>query len=735
MTETSTPASNAIKSTPRIKAPSEIATLWRFFRRYRLGILLVTSAASLIGVLIALSLPPIYRSTVTLLIEPRNQRVVQVADVYDPTQGGSEEYYATQFELLRSRGLATRVVDKLDLSRNEAFMKDNATEGLLTSLGRRLDWKQWLPGLPDPDETPTGTAEQLRERAIQRVIAQVLVQPVPRTRLVRLHFHSSVPELAQKVATTLADAYIESGLESRLEATQRANRWLTEKLGGLSNDLQKAEKALQEFRDTNQLVVVGGNRGIIDQDVLDNSNRLREAQRTKASLASTYARIRAAGNDPARMEEITALLTDAAVQKARAAVLDAQQNLKLVEERYGSRHPQMASAVTSLQAARRAFHEQLMIAAEGVRNQYEIAADTERQQSQVVASATERVRLLDRKQFELGVLERNVQTNQQLYDMFLQRFKETDSTTSYEPLNARVTDAALVPKVPLLPDRPKIVIMAAFIGFLLGMMLASLRHVLSEGLSSVEDLEAVAQVPLFGVVPQVAFKRSTGVMSQFRDGAKTPFAEGVRSVRTSVRLAEAAGHKQCYVITSAAPGEGKSSLAACLGMVLAGSEKTLLIEGDLRAPSLRRMLAIPKQQPGLMEVMLGNVTLEQAIYTDAGSGLDILSVNQRPPNPAETVGSMAFAALIEQLRGRYQRIVIDCPPVLAASDALVLARLSDAVLFVARADATPVATVRRALHQLQNIEAPLVGCVLNRVDVRRNPDSYGAYQYAYRYYG
>lgn len=717
------------------QAPSEIASLWRFFRRYRIGILLITFAATLIGVLIALSLPPIYRATVTMLIEPRGERVVQVQEVYDPVQGGSEQYFATQFELLRSRGLATRVVDKLQLADNDEFLNDTASEGLLDSLERRFDWRQLLPGLPEPEAEPAGSPEQRRERAIQRVMWQVIVQPVPRTRLVRLHFHSSSPELAQAVATALSDAFIESGLEARLEATQRANRWLTDKLGGLSADLQKAEKALQEFRDSNQLVVVGGNRGIVDQEVMENNMRLREAQRTKAALASTYARIRAAGSDASRLEQIPALLGDAAVQKARAAVLDAQQALKLVEERYGSRHPQMAATLTNLQAARRAFHDQLLIAAEGVRSQYEIAADTERQQSEVVASATERARLLDRKQFELGVLERNVQTNQQLYNMFLQRFKETDTTSNYEPLNARVTDGALVPKLPVSPNRPKVILVAAFIGFLIGVILASLRHVLSEGIGSVEDLESVAQVPLFGVVPRVAFKRNAGVINQFRNDARTPFAEGVRSVRTAIRLAEAAGRKQCFVITSAVPGEGKSSLAACLGIVLAASEKTLLIEADLRAPSLRKMLSIPKQQPGLMEVLLGNATLEEAIHTDAGSGLQVLTVNQRPPNPAETVGSAAFAALLAQLRERYDHLIIDCPPVQAASDALVLARLSDAVLFVARADSTPVAAVRRALHQLHNIQAPLVGCVLNRVDVRRNPDAYGHYQYAYRYYG
>lgn len=718
------------------RAPiSEIAVLWRFFRRYRNGIFLITLAAALLGLLVALSLPPIYQSTVTLLIEPKSQQVVNVQEVYDPTQGATGEYYATQYELLRSRDLATRVVAKLKLDENEAFLTDAASESFLTSLQREFDWRALLPGLPEPVTDQIESSAQRRDRAIALVMAQTFVQPVSRTRLVDVSFNSGSPEIAQAVASGIADIYIESGLESRLEASQRASRWLTEKLSGLSSELKQAEKALQAFRDANQLVVVGSNRGLVDQEIMENSSRLRDAQRTKATLASTYARIRAAGSDGDRLEQITALLQDAGVQKARGAVLDAQQALKGVEERYGARHPQMAAAIANVQAARRAFHDQLLNAAEGIRNQYEIAVDTERQLSDSVGVATSRVRELDRKQFELGVLEREVQTNRQLYDMFLQRFKENDSTTNYEPLNARVTDSAQLPKKPTSPNRMRIVLVAGLVGFLLGVIMASLRHVLSEGLRSVEDLEAVAQVPLFGVVPRVAFKRSAGVINQFRDDPRTPFAEGVRSVRTAVRLAEVAGRKQCFVITSAVPGEGKSSLATCLGLTLAASEKTLLIEGDLRAPTLRKILSLPKQQRGLMEVLLGTATLEEAIHVDAASGLHVLAVVQRPPNPAETVSSMAFAALLLQLRERYERIIIDSPPVQAASDALVLSRLSDAVLFVARADVTSTASVRRAIHQLNNIQAPLVGCVLNRVDVRRNPDAYGHYQYAYRYYG
>lgn len=725
-----------MQSEPSLKPPSEFAALLKFFRHNSTGIVLVTIAATLIGILIALSLPSVYRATVTILIETRTQRVVQVQEVYDPTQGNSSsEYFATQLELLRSRDIASRVVDKLKLHDDDQFLNDTASESLTTSLKKKLDWQQWLPGLPEPEPVVLSTPEQRREKATSILLGQIAIQPVPRTRLLRVHFFSSTPELAQRVVTAVADTYIESGLESRLEASQRAGRWLSDKLGDVSTDLQKAEKALQAYRDQNQIVAVGGNRGLIDQELIENSQRLRDAQRTKTELSSTYTRIQAANNDPTRLELITALLQDAGVQKARSALIDAEQALKQVQQRYGNRHPQMAVSLNNLQSVRRAFNEQLQNAAEGVRNQYEIALETERQQSQVVSATSSRALALDRKQFELGVLERNVQTNRQLYDLFLQRFKETDSVASYEPLNARITDSALLPKSPVEPDKKKIVLTAMFIGLLLGVLLASLRSVLSEGLYSVEDLENAAQVPLFGIVPRISFKRSSGIVKYFLSDPRTAFSEGVRSIRASMQLAELDGRKQCYVITSAAPGEGKSSVAACLALALSSNEKVLLLEGDLRAPSVRKMLGLPKQHnAGLMEALLGNVPLETAIYTDP-SGLHVLPVCMRPPNPSETVSSMAFANLLKELRSRYDRIIIDSPPCLAASDTLVLARMADAVLYLARAEETKKSSVRRAIHQLRTTNAPLVGCVLNRVDVRSNTEAYGDYRYASRYYG
>lgn len=714
---------------------SDLGTLLLLLRRYRGAIALVTIAATLLGTLIALSLPSVYAAKVTILIEARSQQVVQVQEVYDPMQAQANEYISTQYELLRSRSLAERVVDKLKLDADDAFLADRTGQSWSQSLRERIDWWRFLPGLPQPAPAQAASQEARRAQAASMVMARIIVQPLPRTRLVDVSFLSTDPAKAQQIVMALANAYIESGLEDRLEATQRAGRWLTGKLKDLGEELQTAEKALQDYRDQNQIIAVGSNRGLIDSELIENSARQRDAQRIRTELSSTYSRIRDAGGDPARLEQVPALLQDAGVQKARAALLDAEAELKEVQQRYGQMHPQMLAATARIQDARRAYNEQLRNAAAGVRSQYEIAAETERQVAQTVAGTTSRARALDRKQFELGVLERNVQTNRQLYDLFLQRFKETDSTVNYEPINARITDSAQLPGNPALPNRKKIIVLSALIGLICGIGLAGLRRLLSEGLNTVEEFEAITQLPLFGLIPKVSLKRNTSIVKQFLADPRMPFAESVNAVRTAMLLAEVDGRRTCCVVTSAVPNEGKSSLAACLALSFSGSEKTLLLESDLRAPVSRKMLSLPRDHcAGVLEAMMGNATLEEAIYTTP-EGLDVLAVSQRPPNPAEAISSMAFAALLKELRGRYQRIIIDSPPIQAASDVLVLARLADSVLFLTRADDTKASTVRRALQQLRSTNAPLLGCVLNRVDVRRHQDAYADYRYAYRYYG
>ncbi len=701
---------------------------WRRVRPYLWPVIGLGFVGLLVAVFYAQTLPRIYRTSATLLIESKLNRAVQVQEVYDPGVGTSD-YLNTQFEVLRSRELLARVVDRLKLVDRPEFAPQ-VQVGIWQRLGKQL------PMLPQEEpaafeETPAAA----RERVIDAVLHKVVVEPVVRTQLVRVGFDSVNPQLAQDVSNDLANAYIESGLESRLAATRKASQWLTGKLTEIKSSLEQSELALQKYREQEQLVVVGGDRGLLDNEVIDNSQRLRDAQKTKLELQSTYEKIRSAGDDLDRLDVISSLIASPGVAQTRSSYLLAQEQLKQVEDRYGDKHPQMAEARTRFQSARRAYNDQLSAAAQGVRAQYEVAAQTERQLSGAVAGAKVRIRDLDRKQYQAGVLEREATTNRELYDLFLKRFKETDTAGSYEPINARIIDTARLPDWPFKPSVGRIHFMGLLLGLLVGCALAWLHLALSEGVGSALELERLTQTATLAVVPYVRKRSSRRNLGRsVIDEPKSPYAEAIRSLRVAIKFSEIDKPMRRVAVTSSLPGEGKSCTAAALACSLAAHERVLLLECDLRLPSLRTLFPPPKRTPGLMEVLLKQAQLEECMqkYDYEHGFLHVLSVSSRPPNPGEVISSAALRELLDQLSPAYDRVIIDTPPIQAASDVLTVAQMCDGVLMVVKADDTPHDAIAAAIRQLRNIQVRVLGNVLNQVNINRHRAYAGSYYYADR---
>lgn len=704
--------------------------LWRTLKRYRGQVLGIAAVFAIVGTVLAYSEEPTYRATTTVLIEARPNRPVRVQEVYDPGYG-TIEYYATQAELLRSRDLLGHVVDRLDLTTNPIIIPPTTDPSLWQQL-RDLDWERWLPFLPARERitTPEESPEHKRERAIGVLVSSITVVQRPRTQVLSVHIDSKSPPLAAMIANTLGDLFVESGLESRLDTTARATRWLTERLSTLQQQLESSEHALQAYREKNQLINVGGARGLLEEEVVENSRTLREAQSKKTQLASAYWKIQQAGDDDRQLQAISSLLLDPPVQKAGENLLQAEQAMKQLEERYGSKHPQMSAAQARLQAAARAYYSQLRLAANGVKAEYEIAAETERALSGVVEAGKNRIRRLDQSDYQLRSLEREVQANRDLYELFLKRFKETDTASTYEPINARIVDRAVVPMRPIKPDKARMVLLWAAGGFILGTILAALRHYLVETIRSPDQLEHLTQLPVLSVVPQVAgLGRKTAPAALCLQHPRLPYSEAVRSIRASLYLSDVDKRMKRIMFTSALPQEGKSSLASSFAVTLGQMEKILLIEADLRAPSQKKHFGISKDKPGLIEVLTGHATLEQALHRDEASGIHVLPVAQIPANPAEVIASAAFLRLVDVLAAKFDRIIFDSPPCNVASDSQLLGHRMDAVIFVIHAGSTGQRAIHSAIKHLRNSQAPLLGHVLNQVDVRR------AYGYDNQYYG
>lgn len=709
--------------------------LWRTLNRYRWRVLFLTAVAAVAGFLSAYSSERYYPSAATILIETRPDRVVQIQEVYDPGYG-TQEYLSTQAALLRSNSLVGSVVDKLGLVEDSRLIRSDDGPTLLQR-AKQVNWSAWFSFLPPRASTPEAgpDPDALRKRTVAAIQERLSIAPVFRTQLVRVEFESVSPQLSAKVVNALVDAFVDSGLDARLDATERTTRWLTDRISDIRKNLTSAEGALQNYREKNQLVNVGGTRGLMEDEVVDNSRKLREAQRKKGELEAAYALIREAGSDRTQLENVGPLLMDPLVQRASAELAQAEQVVRQLEERYGNKHPQMASAQARLSQARVSYDNQLRLAANGIKVEYELAAESERSLTRSVEIGRAKIRDLDRREFELRNLEREAQTTRELYEVFQKRFKETDTTLSLDASNARVVDYGMAATRPSKPATRKIVLIWTLGGFALAIALAALQHLLTETVRSAEQLEDLTGIPVIAALPQTAgLGRRTSAVDMCLKHPRLPFSEGIRSIRSSLFLSDVDRRMKRIMFTSAMPSEGKSSIASGFAVTLGQLERVLLVEADLRAPSLKKIFGIPADKPGLLEVLTDQAKLEDAVHRDATSGVDVLAVSKLPASPAEVISSTALQRLIENLGTRYDRLVFDCPPCLVASDSMLLSSKVDAVVFVIHAGKTSLRSITTALRQLRGAQATLLGHALNHVSTRNAYGYYGQY-YAYGKYG
>ena len=697
--------------------------------QHRWGILSITVVVTLLAGLWIFATTPIYRATVMLQIENRSNRPIkEVQDVYDPGYG-SYEQVGTEYSILEARELARRVIKKLQLIENPDFdLKDS--DGIAD-----IDWLSWLPFVSGTDNPKSAAAKDAKrlEKAVDIFDQHLTVEPMFGTKLVKVHYDSKSPELAAAVANALAEVFIESNLESRLEMTRVTSSWLNERLEAIRQDLNASEAALQAFRDKEQLVSVGGgSRGLVEQQVTDNAQRLQEAQRKKTELASAYKKVKEAGNDFSKLENISVLLDNKVVQDARNRVLEETLKLKSLASRYGAKHPQMTTAKASLDSAVTSYHSQLLIASEGVRTGYEVASETERQLSIQNEGVRDQVRGLDRKQSQLDSLQRDVATNRDLYNLFLTRFKETATTGNYQEVVARVIDPAAIPDKPFKPEKKKILLWGLVIGFALGLVSALLRHLLSDSIVAAEEMELLTGLQVLSALPQ--FDDTANGSTQFISEPKTGFSEGLRSIRTGILLADLSHKRKKVVVTSSVPKEGKTTISCNLAMAFGQMERVLLIDCDLRRASVSRALGMLDKVPGLTEYLSGAVPLEQCIHRIEAGKIDVLPVGQIPPNPGEVLASQKFHLLIESFASQYDRIIFDSAPCQAVSDTLLLVQHVDAVVFVVKADSTTRSLIKSSVRQLRQARAPLAGAIINAVDMKKHSKRSGSYYYDYRYY-
>jgi len=698
----------------------------RILLRFKWQVLGTIVVCLLITLMMVMAIKPVYRGTATLLIEPRSTNIVKIQEVYEPDRNGwnLSEYQNTQIELLRSRVLAEQVFEELKLGEHPEYA---ATPAAASEAGLLADIKTALKGYLNKK-----SAAETGNRGVDLLVEDLRIEPVIDTSLVKVHADAQDPKLGADIANALVNAYIRYERQSRGGITEQASGWLNQRLEEIRGDLERAEKSLQAFYDSEQLVNVGGARGMVESEITDNAQRLREARKVKTELENVYRRIVAANGAVERLQEISAIVKEPLVDTTRRAFLDAQREIGGLESRYGKNHPKMAAATARLNETREAYNRQVLIAADVIRSQYEIAQSTESSLAGIVQSSKAQIQGLDRKQNQLQMLQREVDSNRKLYETFLERAKETDIAGNLDIGKTRVVEPAAVPSKPYRPRKILWLATAGLLGIVLGTGIALLRGYLDDTIKTPLDIERLLGIPALAVLPRV---RKTGrggekLVHMEIEQPEAMFSEGVRTLRTSLLLSDVNHRRKRVLVTSAVPGEGKTSIALNLAMALGQMEKVILIDADLRKPSIASRLNLPEKTKGITDVLAGTVELGPCILRHAEGNIDVLACGTLPPNPLELLSSARFAVLLQTLTERYDRIVMDSPPTMPVSDALVLSRSADAVLFLVKADSTTGRLISASVKQLRKAGAPLIGAVLNQADTKRQSGfSYGYYYY------
>lgn len=693
---------------------------WRSITKRKWSIMAFGVMVAVLAAVAVFAMTPIYRSTVTLLIDASKSKVVSIDSVY----GGfsdNRDYYMTQVEILKAPDVALKTITKMKLWERPEFDPRKSEGGFVNDM---------LVGIGFADQRPKVWNEEALARAVLGKFSKNLtIEPVRLSLLVKVSFDSADRQLAAEVANTMAATFIEADLDVHFQMTQKASTWLQERTAGIRKKLDESERQLQAYRDQTGIVdVKSASQGGQGKQVEELTQRMVESRLRLAEVENAYKQIKSAppGSD---VSSLPAVVRNPVVGEALRQQADAERKLSEISQRYGHDHPKYVQADGEVKAARDNVRRQTDNVVASVTREYEVARGTLSTLQGALGQARGAIQNTNRKEFQLNVLEREVESNRQIYDMFVKRSKETNISGDLETAVARVVDQAKVPGGPVKP-RKALIIMAAFgLGLLGGVMASLLMDLLDNTLKSTADVETKLKQPLLTSLPLLPKKSSdrTTTSHLFIDEPQSLYAESIRTARASVMMSTIDSDRRVLLITSSVPGEGKTTFSINLAIAHSHTKRTLLIDADMRRPAISKGLEIDGHAPGLSNLVAGTESLEQCIRTVEGTTLSVITAGKAPPNPQELLMSHRFQDTLAKLSQEFDVIVIDSPPVGLVSDALVLSKYATGVIYVAKAVDTPYQLARRGLLRIKRADGNILGVVLNCFDFKKAERYYGEY--------
>ncbi|WP_162306117.1 polysaccharide biosynthesis tyrosine autokinase [Oleisolibacter albus] len=714
----------------------DLPEILRILSRQRVVILSVVASFVTLSLLLAFQLKPLYTAEAVLMLDIRKNQVVDVESVLSGLPPDAA-VVRSELDVLRSRQLASKVVDRLGLAADPEFnpvlpQAPSIWDWISPLAWIPASWRLALAGNPPPPG-PDVQADLIRAAIIDRVIAGLAADNDGRSYSIRLSFTASTAVKAMRIANGYAESYLTDQLEAKFEATKRANDWLSNRLAELRDQVRAAENAVQQYREANNLIQSRG--ATISAQQLSEINSqlvLARAERSQAEARLRAAQRVASGGDT--IDSAVEVLASPLIQRLREQESQVRRREAELSNRYGARHPTMINVRAELQDLRQKIAEEVRRIIQGLANEVEVAKAKESSLRAALDDLQGATGSNARAEVRLRELERESEAGRVLYENFLNRYKETSEQQDLQSADARLISPAVMPLGPSFPKKSMVLALGTAAGLALGLLAAFMLERLDRGFRGAEQVEGALALPVLAQVPALNERATKQKPEQYvLDKPLSSFSEALRSLRTALHYTNVDDPPKVIVITSTVPREGKSTLSLCFARATArAGSRVLLIDADFRRPRITKMAAVPAAAT-LSDMLAGSHEVNDAIQVDALSGAHLIAAAPGTPNPQDLLASKQMERFVDQARALYDLIIIDTPPVLAVSDALAVSKVADALLYVVHWGSTAREMVATGIKQLRACNAPLAGVVLSQVDLRKHA-RYGYGDYGY-YYG
>lgn len=685
-----------------------------------LGITIGLTALVMVGVF---QMTPLYTGETLIILDQQKTRVVDAESVMSGL-GGDSATVDSQVEILKSRSIARRVVDKLNLVNDPEFNSDLRPASMLNWINPRVWISSLFSKASDAGLTEEEKEAAITDRVVDAVVARTDISRKGLTYVMSLKFTSENPEKAARIANALADTYVVDQLEAKFDATKKANEWLSSRLQTLRQQVEASERAVEIYRDKNGLQNVDG-MTINDQQLSELNAQLILAKTDLAEKQAKYQRAKEIIGKGGSIESVADVVQSKTISDLRSKEADLARQQADLSSKYGPRHPAILNIDAQRKDIQRQIGREVQRIVGSIQNEAAIAQSRvdalQKSLNDLKGTSNENNQAF----IQMRELQREADANKAVYESFLNRYKETSQQGDLQTPDSRVISAATPPLYPSYPRKSLIGAVALVLSGMLGVGVALLLERLDNSLHTSQEVEETLGFAHLVSLPLVVNERgSDGKKLLPQDYLLTKplsaYSESLRSLRSALALSNVDNPPKVLLFTSALPNEGKTTTAVSFARAAAASgQRVLLIDCDMRHPSVHKAFGTSAPQNGLVEYLAGRASMEEVLLVDEKSSLNYIPVASGSANPPDVLASQQMQRLLAEARNTYDLVVLDSAPVLPVSDSRVISRQADKTVFVVRWAETPKEAAIGGIRELRHFNADIAGVVLSAVDTTK----------------